>query len=367
MRGNTVCTTERAASLPHMRVPRNRMAPLCGCFYGEGMTDVTILAPSPIMTVTVEDHPTGEEVHVHPGGQGVWQARMLRRLGVSVRLCCVLSGEIGRVVRHLLDDEGIEVVAVDRAGRGPVYIHDRRGGNRVEVAEEEGDPLGRHELDELYSVVLREALDSNIVILSGPAGDDVLPADTYRRLAADLRKTGARVVVDLAGERLAAALEGGVDVLKVADDELSEDGLIEETTVPAIIGAMRTLRERGAQTVIVSRASEPLLFADEDGVLEVTAPELETADTRGAGDSLTAGVVTAIVRGETPRQAITLGAAAGALNVTRHGLGTGDSEAIARLREKVTTRPMTKQGDEADTERVSPDGLAALAEQEDAR
>ena len=73
-------------------------------------------------------------------------------------------------------------------------------------------------------------------------------------------------------------------------------------------------------------------FCDEDGVLEVTPPRLEVADHRGAGDSLLAGTVAGIVGGERPRDAITLGAAAGALNVTRHGLGTGDADTVASLR-----------------------------------
>ncbi len=29
------------------------------------MSDVTIFAPSPTLTVTVEDHPQGSEIHVH--------------------------------------------------------------------------------------------------------------------------------------------------------------------------------------------------------------------------------------------------------------------------------------------------------------
>ena len=29
------------------------------------MSDVTIFAPSPILTITVEDHPSGDEIHVH--------------------------------------------------------------------------------------------------------------------------------------------------------------------------------------------------------------------------------------------------------------------------------------------------------------
>lgn len=342
------------------------------------MSDVTIFAPSPTLTVTVEDHPDGDEIHVHAGGQGVWQARMLMRLGATVTLCSALTGEIGRVLRPILEAEGIALAAIERDGRGSAYVHDRRGGERQPIAEVAGDTLRRHDLDELYSVVLREGLASGLVILSGPAGGTTLPADTYRRLAADLRTAGARVVVDLAGDRLAAAVAGGVDVLKVSDEELVADGLADDDSDEAVIAAMRALRERGADAVIVTRASEPLLLLDGQGCLEVTAPALETADTRGAGDSLTAGVAAGLARGESVRDAILLGAAAGALNVTRHGLGTGDRGAIERLREVVTTRvidapasappvdgPRRDLPDDGPGGRVSPDGLAAITREDE--
>ncbi|HWL02360.1 MAG TPA: phosphofructokinase, partial [Microbacteriaceae bacterium] len=62
------------------------------------------------------------------------------------------------------------------------------------------------------------------------------------------------------------------------------------------------------------------------------------------------------------RDAITLGTAAGALNVTRHGLGTGDADAVDRLRALATTRLLDDAGIEAAVSgRVSPEGLAALA------
>ena len=327
------------------------------------MSDVTIFAPSPILTVTVEDHPAGDEIHIHAGGQGVWQARMLLRLGTSVTMCCVLSGETGVVVRHLLEDEGITVEAVDRGGRGAAYLHDRRSGDRQIVAEEHGDALGRHELDDLYGLVLREASASLVTILSGPSDDASLPADTYRRLAADLRAAGATVAVDLAGERLAAAVEGGVRLLKVSDEELVADGRIETSEVGAIVGAMRELRAGGADVVVVTRASEPLLLLDDRGVIEVEPPTLQVADHRGAGDSLFAGVVRGLALDEDPRDAITLGAAAGALNVTRHGLGSADPEAVARLRPSVVVRELDPPDAESTVSgRVSPDGLAALAD-----
>lgn len=331
------------------------------------MSEVTIFAPSPTLTVTVEDHPQGSEIHVHAGGQGVWQARMLRRLDTTVTLCCVLTGEVGVVMRHLLEDEGIEVVAIERAGRGSAYLHDRRGGERVVIAEEEGDAIGRHELDDLYGAVLRTAADSKVVILSGPAGDSAVPPDVYRRLAIDLRSDDRTVLADLAGDRLDAVVAGKVDIVKVSHEELIDAGLAADDSSTAVAAAMRELHARGAGVVIATRAAEPLLLLDEHGIAEAVPPRLEENETRGAGDSLTAGVAAGLARGDTVRASIALGAAAGALNVTRHGLGTGDAETILQLREEVSVRELGERGaPDADAGAVTPDGLAALADPDQA-
>ena len=322
------------------------------------MTEVVIFAPSPVLTVTVEDHPDGPEVHLHAGGQGVWQARMLLRLGIEVAMVSVLTGESGRMLRHLLGDEGIRVVAVDRTGRGAAHVHARRGGERTRIVETGGEPISRHDLDELYGLMLREGLSADLVILSGPASEEALPADVYRRLAADLRTGGRRVIVDLAGERLTAALAGGLSLVKVSDEELLADGRIPENETRHIVAAMRAMQAEGAETVVVTRNSEPLLLLTEGEVVEVRSPTMEVADTSGAGDSLTAGVAASLARGWSVREAITLGAAAGALNVTRHGLGTGDAETIEKLRELVTVTPYATT--EA-VETVTPTGLAAKA------
>lgn len=307
------------------------------------MPRIVVFAPSPVLTVTVEDHPDGPDVHLHAGGQGIWQARMLRTLGVDVTVTAALTGETGKVVRSILQDEGIRLEAVVRGGRGGAYVHDRRGGERDAIVETGGEPLTRHDLDELYGITLREALAADLVVLSGPASKNALPHDVYRRLAADLGTAGIRVVVDLAGDRLDEAVAGGVSVAKVSDEELHEQGRIEEYTVDQIVAAMHRLHEEGAESVVITRAEDPFLLLTDGQVHEITAPRMEVADPKGAGDSLTAGMMSALSRGESVLDAVMLGAAAGALNVTRHGLGTGDPEAIARLRELVTSRVL---GDE---------------------
>ena len=327
------------------------------------MSRVVIFAPSPLLTVTVENHGAGDELHLHAGGQGVWQGRMLRRMGVEVTMCCALIGEGGTVLGPLLSDEGFTVEAVKVDGNGGGYVHDRRGGERESIVEIDGSPLDRHTLDELYTLTLREAVGADAVILSGPAGDETLPAEVYRRLATDLGAAGCTVIVDLAGERLSAALEGGVDVVKVSDEELLADGRASKADDDSIMAGMRAMAQEGARSVIVSRSPEPILVLQDGTFHEVHMPEFEAADTRGAGDSLTAGVTAAIARGESLVDAVRLGAAAGALNVTRHGLGTGDAEAIEKLRTLAEIRPAQEPTTDAATT-MTPGDLAARAEEE---
>lgn len=329
------------------------------------MSEVVIFAPSPVLEITVEEHSDDGDVHVHAGGQGVWQARMLESLGCDVELCCALSGETGRVLAHLLAEEGIRVVGFRREARGGVFVHDRRNGERLPIIESGGDGLSRHEQDELYGLTLRTGLDAELVILSGPHGEGVVPADFYRRLAADLRTGGVRVVVDLAGERLDAALAGRVAVAKVSDQELLDDGRIaKKNDLDGIVAAMRALHDAGAEVVVVTRAEESALVLHEGAVHEIVAPKMEVVDSAGAGDSFVGAFCSVLARGGTVVDAARLGAAAGAQNVTRHGLGTGESATIERLQELVVVRELAGGADAvAPTVEVTPDQLAHRVEE----
>jgi 1-phosphofructokinase len=285
---------------------------------------VVVFAPSPLLTVTIEDRAGQPDIHVHAGGQGVWQARMISTLGVPVVLCAALGGEAGDVLEHV-------------GTRNGGYVHDRRGGDREPIAEAPGGPLDRHEQDALYELVLAEGLEHGTAVLAGPNSDQVIPPGLYRRLATDLGANGCRVAADLSGERLDAVLAGGPAVLKVSHEELIADGRAESDEPAVLVAAMKQLRADGAGTVIVSRAADPALAlpGDDETVVEIHVPPLEPAEPRGAGDSMTAGVVASLVRGDHMREALRTGAACGALNVIRRGLGTGGEEAIRTLAERV--------------------------------
>jgi 1-phosphofructokinase len=306
-----------------------------------------VFAPGPLLTVTIEPHGDNADLHVHPGGQGVWQSRMITLLGGRVELCTALGGETGGVLRCLLEAEGFSVQAVERASASGWYVHDRREGQREEVAAHSGAPLDRHELDELYNLALAAGLRAQVCVLSGVEDPDIVAPDTYRRLVADLTNNGVRVVADLAGDHLRAVLEGGVTFLKVSHEELLAAGRADDASPAAMARAVRSLHREGAHSVLVSRADEPALALLDDRLYQVEVPPLEVADHRGAGDSMTAGVAAALARGEDLLEAVRTGAAAGAVNVTRHGLGTGEVETIKALAERVRLTPLD-HGDRGD-------------------
>jgi 1-phosphofructokinase len=306
-----------------------------------------VLAPDPLLTVTVEAGPDGDdEIHLHAGGQGFWVGRLIQALGVPVTLCAPFGGESGRVVRAIIERHSLGVRVVESAGRNGAYIHDRRHGERVAVAETPPTPLSRHEIDELYGAALVAGLESGVSVLGGPGPWDapVIPPDTYRRLATDLAANRRIVVADLWGEPLACALEGGLTVLKVSHEELLSDGWADDDSVEALVAAMERLHEAGAEHVLVTRAGDSALALTDGSVVEIIPPSLKPVDDRGAGDSMTAGVAAGLGRGLAMDEALRLGAAAGSLNVTRRGLGTGDRREIERLAEHIELRPVTPGG-----------------------
>jgi 1-phosphofructokinase len=323
---------------------------------------VMVFAPAPQLTVTIERRSRGaDEIHLHAGGQGVWQARMIASLGAEVVFCTALGGEAGRVLATLIEAEGIDARIVDAHSGTGAYVHDRRGGQRQELAVMPGEPLGRHELDELYGMTVAEGLRARVSVLSGMAETQVVPPDTYRRLAGDLRRNGGAVVADLSGAYLDSVLEGGLTLAKVSHEELVRDGRALSEQTHHLIAAMRQLRDRGAGAVVVTRAEKPalaLLPDPEDIVVEVHMPELEPADHHGAGDSMTAGIAAVLASGGDLPSAVRLGAAAGALNVTRHGLGTGRADAIASLVERVSLRAYGEEPVPRKMRHATPDDLA---------
>ncbi len=310
---------------------------------------LVVFAPSPLLTITIEGGSAREEIHLHAGGQGFWVARMAALLGARVELCCALGGESGAVLSGLVEREHVELLAVECTAANGVYVHMRREGARSELARTHCSGLSRHESDELYGVTFSAALDSGLALLTGTDPPAILEHDIYRRLAGDLRSNGVRVIADLTGEQLDHALQGGVDLLKISEAELLDGGLARSPRTSDLTDALLALHDAGARTVLLSRAEQPSLVLEGEHrrFLQLKAPRVEALEPHGAGDSMFAALGASLAVEWDLELALRTATAAGCLNATRHGLGTGTRQEIEQLRRHVEIEPLGAAGSAA--------------------
>jgi len=291
---------------------------------------LAVFGPHPLLTITIERRGDADDVHVHAAGQGVWSSRIAGRLGAWPVLCGFAGGETGAVVSALLARLPGQRRLVPTATATGCYVVDRRSGQRSLMAIRLSDAPSRHELDDLVSIACAAALESEALLVCNAFPPDALPPEAYGTLVADVGTMGTPVVVDLSSPRLDAALEGRPNVVKLNDWELAEyvrgpvDG-------PLLRAAAERLLAAGARAVVVTRGPDPALVLTPDRAWELVPPRFERGSREGCGDAMMGGLAAALATGRSFEDALMLGAAAGAANFLRHGLGTATAEVIEEL------------------------------------
>jgi 1-phosphofructokinase len=303
---------------------------------------VAIFSPNPMVSIAIESFSAdgGDDIHAHPAGQGVWVARMAAELGADPVLCGFIGGEVGTILRPLLEKMPVELRLVETAEPSGVYVHDRRSGEREPVAQSAALPASRHEIDDLFSVTVAAALDCDLLAICGPYPDNTVPLEIYGNLVADVKANGRPVIVDLSSPRLDSALEGKPDLVKINDWQIAGFVSGPVDTEERMRAAMEKVRAAGAESVIVTRAGEPALALHEGSFRELTPPKFERGSREGCGDSMMGALAATIAAGREWDEVLRLSAAAGATNFLRAGLGTGSRKVIEELAPRVQLRPL---------------------------
>ena len=301
---------------------------------------VAVFGPHPLLTVTVERQGGADDIHLHAGGQGVWVSRMAAELGARPVLCGLLGGETGTVLRPLLAALGLECRLVSAPAAGGCVVVDRRDGERRVVAARLAGPAARHEVDDLVSLTCAAALGSRSLVVCNPYPGDTLPLEVYGMLVADAKGNGVPVLVDLSSPRLDSALEGRPDIVKLNDWELAEYVRDSVDGIERRRRAAERLLAGGAGAVIVTRGPDPALIVRGDAAWELVPPRFERGRREGCGDTMMGALAAALACGVAWERALVLGAAAGAANFLRHGLGTGDRAVVDEIAGRVELRSL---------------------------
>jgi len=303
---------------------------------------VAIFGPHPMLSITVEPLTAdgGDDIHLHAAGQGVWVARMAAELDAEAMLCGFIGGEPGVALRPLLEQMPIELRLIETTAASGAYIHDRRSGERVPLAQSASLPPSRHEIDDLFSAACAAALDAGVLAVCNPYPSEALPLEIYGNLVADVRDNGTPVIVDLSPPRLDSALEGKPDLVKINDWELARFVEAPVDTDARMRVAAQRLLEAGAAAAIVTRAEQPALVLRGEQAWELVPPRFERGAREGCGDSMMGGLAACMAAGREWEETLRIGAAAGAANFLRHGLGSADRAVVDDLARRVELRPL---------------------------
>jgi 1-phosphofructokinase len=265
---------------------------------------------------------------------------MAAELGATPVLCSLLGGETGRLLEPLLEAMRGERRVVPSAADSGCYVTDRRNGHRELLANAYVPPPSRHDADELVAATTAVALESDVLAICNPYPGDALPLEVYGNLIANVRHSPVRVIADLSSPRVEAAAAAGPELVKLNDWELAAFVVGPVDTPRRLRSAAERLRVLGARNVLVTRGGDPALALLGDETWELVPPKLEAGSREGCGDTMMGAIAAALAQGRQLPDALVLGAAAGAVNFLRHGLGTGSRREVEELRREVALRPV---------------------------
>lgn len=245
-------------------------------------------------------------VTASPGGVGRNIAETLARLGSSVRLVTrVADDSFGRLVLAETAAAGVDVSGVHTdAARTATYVATLEADGSLSVAVSDFAAIDTMTLEHVHLLDLRGVthlvLDAN---LPGP----VLSAALRLGAAAGAMVTIEPVSVAKAGRLADLATAYPAHLLTPNEDEYAA---LAERVDPLTLASMICLRRGLAGSRLLRGPG-----SDPTDIPAVRVPPEEVRDVTGAGDSATAGLIHALVRGATIEQAVAFGHAVAARTV----------------------------------------------------
>jgi tagatose 6-phosphate kinase len=231
------------------------------------------------------------EVTERPGGKGLNVARVLAALGHEVTVTGFTGGATGRTVQdrltavpNLVD----ALVPVTGPTRRTIAVVDELSGDTTQLNEPGPTvtPAEWSAFQEAYEDLVPSVA---AVALCGSLPPGV-PVGAYAGLVRTAKAAGVPVLLDTSGEALRRGVAARPDIVKPNIEELAE-----LTGSHEPLRATQDARRRGARAVVASLGKEGLLAATPEGRWRATPPAPVHGNPTGAGDSVAAGLLSALL------------------------------------------------------------------------
>ncbi|SQI43552.1 Ribokinase [Leminorella richardii] len=259
---------------------------------------------------------TGQGYRISFGGKGANQAVAAGRSGANITfIACVGEDDVGRQVRHQLEQDRIDVAPVEaiagtHTGVAMIFVN-RHGENVIAIdaganAAVTPDYLNKYRQHVVEADALLMQLET--------------PLETIVAAAALAKANGTTVALNPAPARsLPDELLSCIDIITPNETEAEYLTGIAVTGEEEAHRAASALHAKGIRTVIITLGSRGAWVSVEGEGQLVKGFRVEPVDTIAAGDTFNGGMMTALLEGRALLDAVRFGHAAAAIAVTRPG------------------------------------------------
>jgi 1-phosphofructokinase len=293
------------------------------------------LNPAVDHTLRIADHPQKGKINraveggqFDAGGKGINVSQYLAALDTDTVATGLLGGFTGEYIRSKLDEGAFETAFVDLLE--PTRVNTTVLASDGEYKFNENGPQATDETVETLSERISDRAPDRIAIAGSlPPG---LDGDTIDRIA---RAGPWETDVDVGGDLL-TSLSATYGTCKPNEEELADAVDRSIDSVEDAVVAARELLGYGYERVVTSLGPEGAVLVTDEAALYAEAIDTEVVDTAGAGDSLFAGVLSALDRGESEAEALKTGIAVAGTVVATAGTSPPSFENLQSIRDRVT-------------------------------
>ncbi len=234
------------------------------------------------------------------GGKGINISRALSENRIENTAIAVLGRENFADFKALLDEYGINYVAIEKDGRirENLTFHTEGGETRISFS---GLSLDSSVLCEVEAYI--EA-DSEVVVTftgSVPRGVDISECKSFLK---GLRAKGVRVVIDSKSFTIEDLIEVKPWLIKPNGEEISVYFGSEVEDFDDCRLLARRLCESGIENVMISLGEKGAMLVSSEGAFVAEPPAVDAISTVGAGDSTIAGFIAAFGEGKSAEECL---------------------------------------------------------------
>ncbi len=251
------------------------------------------------------------------GGKGIDISRVVKELGGQSVALGYVGGYNGLEVEGRLINEGIvcDFTRINDEIRSNIIIYQRKK-NLQTLLSTYGPEIKPFEISALHNKV-REVPNESFVVLCGsmPKG---MSNNFFAQLITTLKEKNVKVVLDSDDEALARGLNAGPFLIKPNIHEFGR--LINKN-----INDMNDILEEAkpylnmVDYIVVSAGARGVVGVSRAGNYHVVPPKVKVRSSLGAGDSLVAGIVFALNKGDSFEESLVLGVACGTATTLKPG------------------------------------------------